>query len=393
MWWSAYCWARRILAASLLVACAAPPPVAPKRQAAQDFNDVRSASRSVALALAGQLDPKGTLRVVQLGPVVSADSGEMVRSGSDMQTLIMLDLQGFLPGHHIKRLDPKDTDSAWVISGVVRYAKPTTASEEGWFKVELSASDPTGRVMPVVPGRINPRQFDPTPSRFFQESAIYFVDSHTRQRSEFAMLDGGQVNMERRKRFLLVEAGLDAAVSAYEDAKYTESERLFEDVAKLSSGNMTALFGYYQSLLAQKRFKDAELALAAVIDAGIQEGSLSFRIFFRVGSAEFRDDLPIAMQYPVWLSVIAKRLAATDKCLKVEGHTSKTGSADYNEALSLRRAKRIADLITDGTAPAFRKRLSTAGAGFRKNIIGSGSDDAADAVDRRVEFLLQKCGA
>lgn len=376
-----------------LVSCAAPVPAPiPEKQQPSDFNDVRSASRSMALALAKQLSTIGGLHQVQLGPVVSAESGEMVRSGTDMQTLIMFDLQGFLPAYTIKKIDIRDVGSGWVITGVVRYVKSVPPSEDGWFKVELSASDPTGRVMPVVSGRVNPRQFDPTPARFFQESAIYFVDAHTNQRSAVAMVDGGLMNVDTRKKFLQVEAGLDGAIKAYEDANFSESERLFRQVNQLSAGNMTALFGYYQSLLAQKRMKEAESALVAVIDAGIAQNILSFRIFFRVGSIEFRDDLPIAKQYPVWLSAMAKQLAAAELCMKVEGHTSRTGTADYNESLSLRRAKRIAHLLTQGSPASLKTRLSTAGAGFSKNIIGSGSDDAADAVDRRVEFILQKCG-
>ena len=30
--------------------------------------------------------------------------------------------------------------------------------------------------------------------------------------------------------------------------------------------------------------------------------------------------------------------------------------------------------------------------GFRENIMGSGSDDAVDALDRRVEFKIVGCG-
>jgi hypothetical protein len=30
--------------------------------------------------------------------------------------------------------------------------------------------------------------------------------------------------------------------------------------------------------------------------------------------------------------------------------------------------------------------------GFRQNIVGSGTDDAVDALDRRVEFKITPCG-
>ena len=36
-------------------------------------------------------------------------------------------------------------------------------------------------------------------------------------------------------------------------------------------------------------------------------------------------------------------------------------------------------------------RIKTQGMGFRENIIGSGTDNAVDALDRRVEFKVVGC--
>ena len=36
-------------------------------------------------------------------------------------------------------------------------------------------------------------------------------------------------------------------------------------------------------------------------------------------------------------------------------------------------------------------RTKTSGVGFRENIIGTGTDDATDALDRRVEFRIGGC--
>ena len=42
-------------------------------------------------------------------------------------------------------------------------------------------------------------------------------------------------------------------------------------------------------------------------------------------------------------------------------------------------------------APELGPRLHATGMGFRENIIGTGSDDARDALDRRVEFKVTEC--
>ena len=36
-------------------------------------------------------------------------------------------------------------------------------------------------------------------------------------------------------------------------------------------------------------------------------------------------------------------------------------------------------------------RVETAGSGSRENLIGSGTDDLRDALDRRVEFRVSPC--
>ena len=61
-----------------------------------------------------------------------------------------------------------------------------------------------------------------------------------------------------------------------------------------------------------------------------------------------------------------------------------------NERLSLRRAEVIKQRLLAETREA-SSRIETAGAGSRENIIGSGTDDQRDALDRRVEFRVSPC--
>jgi outer membrane protein OmpA-like peptidoglycan-associated protein len=77
--------------------------------------------------------------------------------------------------------------------------------------------------------------------------------------------------------------------------------------------------------------------------------------------------------------------------MEVVGHTSRTGSEQANDVLSLQRANFIRQrLATEATA--LGTRTKTSGMGFRQNIVGSGTDNAVDALDRRVEFRIVPCG-
>lgn len=373
--------------ATWLAGCATPPVET------KTYIDVRQAARGVAATLSEQLGSGGGPAAIGIGPAVSMHSGEIGRSGRDLQTFIFLDLRSMLPERPIKKLSQKNADAEWLVTAIVKYEKPTKGtSDDNWFNVEFRAISPQGAALPPIPVRINARQFDPTPSRFFQDAPMYLVDAHTRARAHVIQTVASEVNAATRRRFLQVEYGIEDGIAAYESTHYEDAEKLFTQVEKIDPSNLTALSGRYQSLVAQKRWAEAESALGDVVDAGIKNESLSFRFLFRVGSTDFRDDIEIAAQYPMWLKQIARRIANTNHCLKVQGHTSRSGASDYNEALSLQRAKRVAEVLL-AEEPGLKKRITWEGLGYSKNIVGSATDDATDSIDRRVDFSLHRCQA
>ena len=72
------------------------------------------------------------------------------------------------------------------------------------------------------------------------------------------------------------------------------------------------------------------------------------------------------------------------------GHTSPTGPEPLNERLSLLRAEYV-KLRLEGTSPALTKRMIANGVGSKQTMVGTGRDDASDALDRRVEFKVIGC--
>jgi outer membrane protein OmpA-like peptidoglycan-associated protein len=94
----------------------------------------------------------------------------------------------------------------------------------------------------------------------------------------------------------------------------------------------------------------------------------------------------------MWLRLVAREVASAGTCLTIVGHTSRTGAEQYNDRLSTQRAATIQRRI-ETQAPETAGRLSSVGVGFRENLVGSGTDDLRDALDRRVEFKVRNCKA
>ena len=62
----------------------------------------------------------------------------------------------------------------------------------------------------------------------------------------------------------------------------------------------------------------------------------------------------------------------------------------WPDTLSLQRAEAIRRQLQAEAAGAAALTRAT-GRGSRENLVGSGTDDARDAIDRRVEFRVQPC--
>ncbi|GGM11576.1 OmpA family protein [Dactylosporangium sucinum] len=73
--------------------------------------------------------------------------------------------------------------------------------------------------------------------------------------------------------------------------------------------------------------------------------------------------------------------------VSIEGHTDSRGTPERNQVLSEARAKTVLDtLIALGIAP---ERLTSRGFGESQPKV-PGTDDASNAINRRVEFIVQK---
>ena len=87
----------------------------------------------------------------------------------------------------------------------------------------------------------------------------------------------------------------------------------------------------------------------------------------------------------VELDTIAKKLNTRSEVVRIEGHTDDTGTASFNQELSMQRSEAIKKyLVTKGVS---EKRLITAGFGSSRPVVPN-SDEKNRSLNRRVEFTV-----
>jgi outer membrane protein OmpA-like peptidoglycan-associated protein len=158
----------------------------------------------------------------------------------------------------------------------------------------------------------------------------------------------------------------------------------------LEGQQLRTLNGVYLSNWKLGRDAEAEQAFAKVVETAVANNNLGVKFLFSPGSTEFWPEPKISGPYPFWLRQIARTVAASQACMNVVGHTSRTGSEAYNDKLSEQRAVAIQQKLVAEVSD-LAARLKASGQGFRQNLVGTGTDDASDALDRRVEFKLRPC--
>ena len=191
---------------------------------------------------------------------------------------------------------------------------------------------------------------------------------------------------------LTAAALISDGIAEYDSRHYRASLAFYRAALDAPGGDQLRVYnGVYLANWRLNRADDASDAFGSLVDFSLKTNKLAVRLLFKPGSTRFHDDRAVTEPYPMWLKQIADRVLQSNVCLEIVGHTSPTGPAQMNERLSVLRAQAIKQLLEHGE-PRLAERLVATGVGPRENLIGTGKDDASDALDRRVEFKVLKCG-
>jgi hypothetical protein len=180
-----------------------------------------------------------------------------------------------------------------------------------------------------------------------------------------------------------------SANQAYDSGRTADALELYRKARAMPGGRqLRVLNGIYTSL-ARLGGTGADEAFGDIVDYGMENRDLAVKLLFRTGTARFVEAQQ-ARAYPMWLGQIATKTAARLSCVEVVGHTSPTGAVAFNDRLSQSRAEYVRDRLR-AAAHGLDNHLLAKGVGSRENIVGTGRDDASDAIDRRVAFKVMDC--
>lgn len=281
--------------------------------------------------------------------------------------------------------------ASYVLTGTL---SPTgvEVSDRGQYRISLALAEvKSGLVVAQAAARVNENNLDTNPVPFFRDSPVIakdrVVEGYIRTAESKPGSFADPVYLER----LPTSALVTDATKAYNGDRIQDALTLYEAAAKRPDGQQMKVFnGLYLAHWRMGKREEAENAFGMIVRLAFATNTLSVKFLFKPGSTDFVSDSRVSEPYPIWLRQIARVAAASNQCINVVGHTSRTGTEQVNDRLSLQRAVAVKGKL-ESENPELAKRLRQTGMGFRENVVGTGTDDLRDALDRRVEFRIVRC--
>lgn len=260
------------------------------------------------------------------------------------------------------------------------------------YRLKLALTEiRSGIVVAQAASRVTDPTLDTTPTAFYRDSPVM-----ARERVLEGYIRTADTQVGQSADWFYIESLPTSAVLAqanedYESGRLSEALRLYETATTRADGqHLRALNGLYLTQWQLGHPADAETTFGEIAKLGLATNNLNVKFLFKPGTTEFVSNPKLSAPYSMWLRQIARLPALQELCVNIVGHTSRTGTEQYNEWLSLQRAMLIKSRLRS-EAPHIASRLREEGMGFRENIAGTGTDDKRDALDRRVEFKIVDC--
>lgn len=333
-----------------------------------------------------------TQRRIVIDPLLEGASGQQTEVTRVAEQRIVQRMQAQFKQFTVSPFNTTEIGNAqYVLNGTLMRDKDATG---GRYRLNLALTEiKSGVVIAQSVARISDATLDTRPTAFFRDSPVNGKDRGVEGYIRTAETQPGQAADALYLERLPTSTVLQEATAAYEAGRMSEALGRYEAAAKRPDGQQLRIYsGMYLTQSQLGRTADAEKTFGTIARLGLETNNLSVKFLFKPGSTDFLGDPKISAAYPMWLRQIARQAAQIDSCVVVTGHTSRTGSESVNERLSLQRAVSVKSrLVTE--APPLAKKLRESGMGFRENIVGTGADDASDALDRRVEFKVVGCEA
>ncbi len=368
---------------------------------AQRLPEFQPAAPGVASSIGSALrkdPPAAKIRIV-VDNAVDGSSGQQTVATRALDARLLSGVTARFPAFAVSPISAGDVALArFVLTTAVssldqgKDTKDTKDSKGSNYRISLSLTDSrNGIVVAQAAAQATGDTVDITPTAFYRDSPSLVKDRTVEGQIRTAQTPAGTAADGVYMANLSVVALIAEGSRLYEAAQYTEALAVYEVAAARPDGKHLRVYnGLYLCNIQLGRADGAEQAFGRLVLLGLATNSLSVKFLFRPGSTDFWPDPKINGPYPMWLRVVAREGIAAKSCMTIIGHSSNTGSEATNDRLSLARAASIQKRL-EVAAPEMSGRLQSSGLGFRENLIGTGTDDARDALDRRVEFRVRGC--
>jgi outer membrane protein OmpA-like peptidoglycan-associated protein len=372
-----------LMTALVAAACYKAPPATPAPSADVDL---AGAATFAATDLARQLSAAARAKRIAIDPLIDRATGQQtgvtVRVQDQLRTALGAAALTLVP------FDANLEASTLVLNGTVATVTPPDR-----FALSIAMTDRTsGLVIAQSAARFRETGLDASPTRFYNDSPSLVRDRSTDGYVKTAETPAGSLADPLYVAQLPTAALIAAALGAYDAGRWEEALAGYTSAAARPEGQTLRTFnGIYLCNVHLNRMPAAEEAFGKIAALGLATNNLAVKLLFKPGSTDFVADATLSAAYPMWLRQIGRATKSSGNCLHIIGHTSKSGSEATNDRLSLARATTVRTLL-EKEVPGLEKLSRVSGMGFRQTIVGTGTDDASDALDRRVVFEVEKCG-
>lgn len=338
-------------------------------------------------------------RALVVDPLIDANTGGQTVGTARMGTQLEAIVRSKYGGWTVKPLTRQSLDEQPLL--LIGTLTPVTVERSvdtvpDAFRVWLTLIDlRTGKVIAKQIDRATVGTVDAEPLPYYRDSPTWHKD-----KTVLGYINSCQVNTKigdpadpEYLARLRSAAIVNEAILAYGKGNIEQANRLYKEAGAEKSadpGDLRVLNGLYLTSWQLGQQPAAIDAFDKLVDSGLAAKRLPVKMLFQPSRTVFNQVGDLPQQYQIWLASLARQTGKTSACVRIVGHTSRTGSTRANETLSRQRAEAVQKMLEQRNG-SLGTRLNAAGVGSREALVGLGTDDQRDALDRRVEFRVVDC--
>jgi outer membrane protein OmpA-like peptidoglycan-associated protein len=337
-------------------------------------------------------DPKAPRRTVTIDPMIDTVTGQQTETTMLFERRVVQRMGNLYPQFEFLPFQAANLARAqYLLTGTMARV-PTAPLGKPTVRLNLALTElRTGIVVAQAWSLAREENLDATPSRYYRDQPVLIKDKVIEGYARTTTTTPGQRADSYYLERVAAASVISEATTLYNAEKYQDALGTYRSALTSPQGEqLRAESGIYLASIKLGNQADAEQAFGRIVALGIAYNELGVKFLFNPSSVDFWSDPKISGAYGMWLRQIAREAMAARSCMAVVGHTSRSGTGPANDTLSLKRAQYVRQRLI-AEAPELAGRTRAEGMGFRQNIVGSGSDDSFDVLDRRVEFKIVPC--